>query len=128
MERHALGDLEYTKDRNLKPQEQIICATPDITVERRQPGDDEFMIIGCDGIWDVVSNQEACDFVRPRLETPNGRTSAGLAEICEALLDRCLSPNLASTQGLGGDNMTVVLVLFQNPVAQVLSLPNNIPE
>lgn len=118
----AIGDLEYKKDRKLKPQEQIICSTPDITVEARQPEKDEFLIIGCDGIWDVVSNQEACDFVRPRLQKRNGKTPAGLAEICEELLDRCLSPNLASTQGLGGDNMTVVIVLFQNAAAQVLKV------
>lgn len=28
--------------------------------------DHEFMIVACDGIWDVMSNQEVIDFCRDR--------------------------------------------------------------
>merc|ERR1712070_46727 len=33
----------------------------------------------------------------------------------EALLDSCVSPDLRATRGLGGDNMTAVLIRFLPP-------------
>jgi len=105
----ALGDLEYKKDRMRNPAEQIISGVPDIEVIERTP-EDEFLIICCDGIWDMRSNQEVVDFVRSRLTTPRGsRTEIGTLE---RLLDTCMSRDLRFTKGLGGDNMTAVLVRF----------------
>ncbi|CAE8713869.1 unnamed protein product, partial [Polarella glacialis] len=65
----ALGDLEYKKDSTLPPEKQIICATPDVTFFDRD-AKDEFLIICCDGVWDVKSNQEVVDFIRERLPPP----------------------------------------------------------
>ena len=45
----CLGDLEYKKNKKLKPQEQIITAYPDV-IEEKMSKDNEFFIIGCDGI------------------------------------------------------------------------------
>lgn len=106
----ALGDLEYKKDRSRPPEEQMICATPDVETFERRP-DDEFLVICCDGVWDVKSNQEVVDFIRERLprQEPVGHPAA-MARILEDLLDRCVSPDLRVTKGLGGDNMTAVLV------------------
>jgi len=36
---------------------QMVTALPDIRKETLQPGD-EFLILACDGIWDVLTNQE----------------------------------------------------------------------
>ncbi|CAE8599008.1 unnamed protein product [Polarella glacialis] len=100
----AIGDLEYKKSANLPPEEQIICSTPDVLVKDLTP-DDEFIVLGCDGIWDVMTNQEVCDFVRPRLVE-----KMGLEQISEELLEHCISPDPQQTQGLGTDNMTAVIV------------------
>ena len=37
--------------------------------------EDEFLILACDGIWNVMTSQEAIDFVRDRLEKVKGRNS-----------------------------------------------------
>ncbi|CAJ1344614.1 unnamed protein product [Effrenium voratum] len=107
----ALGDLEYKKDRSLPPEKQIICSTPDVTFRERDPDKDEFLIICCDGVWDVKSNQQVVDFIRARLAAGCDERAMELA--LEELLDACVSHDLRETNGLGGDNMTAVLVLLR---------------
>lgn len=108
----CIGDLEYKKNQILSPSEQMICATPDVQSFKREAGD-EFMLVACDGVWDVLSNQDAVDFVHARLPAylSQGRRLSG---ILDEMLDSCISPDLVLTQGLGGDNMTVVLLVFGN--------------
>lgn len=108
----SLGDLRHKQDTSLNAAQQIITSTPDIHTYARQPND-EFMILACDGVWDVLSNEDVVHFIRQRLPmTPN--TNVSLSQILEDMLDACLSPDLNSTRGLGGDNMTAVLVTFDN--------------
>lgn len=107
----AIGDLEYKKRDDLPPSEQVICSTPDVLV-RELTSEDEFLVLACDGVWDVLSNQEVCDFVRPRLLEGQNMT-----EIGEALLDRCISPDPKVTEGLGTDNMTAVVVKLREASA-----------
>ncbi|CAD7967134.1 unnamed protein product [Amoebophrya sp. A120] len=85
-------------------QHQIICSTPDIITYDIAPGDD-FLILACDGVWDMMTNQEACDFVRTRL-----KKGSALKQICADLLDACLADDPRKQGGLGGDNTTVLLV------------------
>ena len=68
----------------------------------------EFIVLACDGIWDVMSNKEVIDFCRKRIG--NGMYPE---EICEELMNHCLAPD-CQMGGLGGDNMTVVLVCLLN--------------
>lgn len=117
----SIGDLGYKQNMHLSPQDQMICCTPDVRQFRRQPGD-EFMVLACDGVWDVLTSQEVVDYIRPLLgdlldsEQKSGKPTLRLSSILEGLLDHCLSPDLSQTSGLGGDNMTMVLVAFMgNP-------------
>ena len=41
----------------------VICVPEIMTIELRN--EDEFIIIGSDGVWEFISNDEACDIVRP---------------------------------------------------------------
>lgn len=100
----AIGDLEYKKRADLPPEQQIICSTPDIIRERLTPAD-EFIVLACDGIWDVKTNEEVCNFVRARL-----KDKMTLDKIVEELLEACISPDPKETQGLGADNMTCIIV------------------
>jgi len=115
----AIGDLRYKQNTSLSAKEQMVCCMPDVRIFNRLP-EDEFMVIACDGVWDVLNSQEVVDYIRPRL----GRVLDGtirLQTITESLLDRCLSPDLQMTEGVGGDNMTMILVVFTSMAKRVTS-------
>lgn len=70
--------MEYKRVAHLPPNEQMICSTPDVVAVVRDPGD-EFLLLACDGVWDVMSNQQAVDFVHERLGVGCVRACAGNA-------------------------------------------------
>jgi len=104
----SLGDCQYKLNKDLPPSAQVITAEPDILVETIHP-EDEFMILACDGVWDIMSNQQAVDFVRSRIAS-----AASLSSICEEVFDHCIAPDVKANQGLGCDNMTCVVVAFRH--------------
>ena len=105
----GFGDLEYKQNKNLKPEEQMITANPDIKIVNFDK-DIDFVIIGCDGIWDCLTNQEACDFVTKRLrEKPNLKISS----IVEEMLDSIVAKDLYNESGVGCDNMTCIIIVFK---------------
>jgi protein phosphatase 1G len=101
----SIGDLKYKGNHSLPPKDQMITAEPDVTVTTLTD-EDEFIILACDGIWDCKTNQEAVDFIRPRLLAGDKK----LSEIVEELLDDCIADDPRKTTGLGGDNMTCLIV------------------
>lgn len=52
--------------QELPAEKQIVSAAPDV-ISRDLTPEVEFLVLACDGIWDVLSNQEVVDFCRDRL-------------------------------------------------------------
>jgi len=111
----ALGDFAFKDNDNLAPEDQIVSGFPDVVVKQLEENY-EFILLACDGIWDVLSNQEVADFV-------NRRIGQGKEPeiICEELMTRCLASD-CSMGGLGCDNMTVLLVctLHEKPYQKLI--------
>jgi hypothetical protein len=61
-----------------------VTSEPDV-VESTVTEDWEFILLACDGIWDVMSNQQVCDFILKRLAL-----NMQPENICEELMDRCV--------------------------------------
>jgi len=78
----------------------MITAYPDV-VEETITSDCEFIVIGCDGIWDCKTNQEAVDFVSKRLKL---NPSAKLSKIIEDLLDEIIAPDLYTGKAISSKN------------------------
>jgi protein phosphatase 1G len=72
----AIGDFEYKNNPILKPEDQIITAFPDISVEKIT-NDCDFIICACDGIWDCMTSQEAITYVTENLKKKKGKESLG---------------------------------------------------
>ena len=99
----SIGDLKYKQVPGIPPAHQMITAEPDIMQIALQD-DDEFLLLGCDGIWDCLTNEQAVDFVMNRIDTRSP------TEIGAEMLDRIISEDPRVTQGIGGDNMTIMIV------------------
>jgi len=101
----AIGDMEYKKNSSLGVEAQLITAVPDIE-KRVLTADDDFIVVGCDGIWECKSNQAIVDFVGERL-----KLQPVTSRIVEDLLDNIVAPDTLS--GYGCDNMTCVVVTLK---------------
>mmetsp|Transcript_24982 Transcript_24982/g.59454 ORF Transcript_24982/g.59454 Transcript_24982/m.59454 type:complete len:324 (-) Transcript_24982:110-1081(-) len=102
----ALGDLEFKGQDGLRPEEQLVSCVPDV-VELELRDGDEFIVLACDGVWDVMSNQEVVAFVRERILSGGDPKT-----VCEQLCDRCLAPD-TNTPERGCDNISAMVVLFK---------------
>ncbi|KAK0180948.1 hypothetical protein PV327_003276 [Microctonus hyperodae] len=100
----ALGDHSYKKNPNYSLKKQMITALPDVRHTILDPERDTFMILACDGIWEIKSNKEVVKFIKKRINS-----TEKLSAICETLFDECLA---RLSNNFGCDNMTAVLVKF----------------
>ncbi|KAF5272182.1 hypothetical protein FQA39_LY01264 [Lamprigera yunnana] len=107
----AIGDHAYKQKKELSDCEQMITALPDVRTLTINPGEDEFMVLACDGIWNFMSSQQVVDFVKNKLE--NAAEAEKLSKICEEMFDYCLAPN-TMCDGTGCDNMTAIVVQFKS--------------
>ncbi|CAL8074656.1 unnamed protein product [Orchesella dallaii] len=94
----AMGDFEYKQNRNQSQCSQSVIPKPDVTVLQRNLETDEFVLLACDGIWDVMTNSEVVNFVKNQM-----LKTEDLKLICNNLLDHCLSKG-------SSDNMSLVLI------------------
>lgn len=113
----ALGDYMYKEVKDKPSTEQLVINVPDVyTVDRS--AEDEFVVLACDGIFDVLSNDEVVAFVRDEMnkvrKAPTDKlTAAQLEEVAAAATRRCLA---APGEGgypataAGTDNMTITVV------------------
>jgi len=103
----ALGDFRY-KDSEIERSEQVVTAEPDVYTWTLSYGD--FLILACDGIWDVYSSDEVLKYVKERILKENRR----IDKACEELMDHSLAEDCNKAMGIGTDNMTVVAIRFED--------------
>jgi len=96
----SFGDFGYKNCS--EPKDHRVTVHPDIVVYAREPSNDEFLVLACDGIWDRLSNKECADLVHT-LVYREGESDVGL--ICEEIIDTALELD-------SRDNMTCCVVMF----------------
>ena len=70
--------------------------------KRELTDDDELLIMASDGVWDVISDQKACDIVNKALKETPGKPHLAAKALC-----------LGAYQAESEDNISASVLLFR---------------
>lgn len=91
--------------RYLAPaQESQVTVEPDVIPHRISYDRDEFIVLACDGIWDLYSNKNLVQFIKYHLTL-----GQKFDDIVRKLLDHGIN-SADSNTGVGFDNMTIIII------------------
>lgn len=82
----AIGDFAFKDNLILKPYEQAVICYPEIS-KFEIDSDVDFIVMGCDGIWDCVDAQRFCDEINDRLQ----KFKDNPTQLVSALFDKLIS-------------------------------------
>lgn len=100
-----VGDLSVSRAFGDLGANPLVTHVPDIFRYKLAPSD-KFMILACDGLWDVFSNQDAVNFVLENcFDIKTGALINKHKNVAKQLAQ------MAITKG-SGDNITIVIVFF----------------
>jgi len=95
----AIGDFAFKDNFQRPAEEQKISCMPDIyDISGVLPG--SLLILGCDGLWDVITSEKAASFVRARLQRD---PEVDLGDVAAALVRHAIRKRGCQ------DNVTVLL-------------------
>ncbi|XP_061350723.1 probable protein phosphatase 2C 54 [Gastrolobium bilobum] len=97
----ALGDWHLEGMKGMSGRVGPLSAEPELKLITLTK-EDEFLIIGSDGIWDVFRSQNAVDYARRRLQEHND-----VKQCCKELIGEAMKRGAT-------DNLTVVMVCFHS--------------
>lgn len=93
------GVLAVSRALGHSAEKAFLIGTP-FTSKTMLDKDDEFLILACDGVWDVMGDQDAVDFVRDKLKEGMSASEASSALVSQSKA-RC-----------SRDNLSVIVVRF----------------
>ena len=76
----AFGDFTYKQREDLPPEAQEVSCEPEIRIRERKETD-RMLVLACDGVWDVVSDDQACTVVRESLQQHGGNSTVAAAAL-----------------------------------------------
>ena len=62
-----------------------VSPEPEFYIKTRDSALDQFLVLACDGVWDVMSNEDICNFITHRMKVQDN-----LEVICNEVIDTCL--------------------------------------
>lgn len=102
----SFGDFYLKQVEDFPPDSQPVIAVPDVVIVPRTE-QQAFLILACDGVWDVMTNQETVDLIAKQLY----EEKRSPAESCDALLTECLRRG-------SNDNMSVMVIKLTHTISR----------
>lgn len=108
----AIGDLSYKQNKELPVEKQAMTCVPDVS-KRARSAEDSFVLVACDGVWDVLTSAEGNQYVTELIAERQNDTAPGKA--LEDLFDGIISEDIDDqSDNVGGyDNMSAILIELQ---------------
>lgn len=104
----SIGDFEYKTSEELSWKEQAVTALPDVRYFDLSKYNAEYVIVCCDGIWDMKTNEECAAFVRNAFSEKD--SSEKNSTVISKLFSDCLKEKTDGSGTKGTDNMTAIIV------------------
>mmetsp|Transcript_28970 Transcript_28970/g.72803 ORF Transcript_28970/g.72803 Transcript_28970/m.72803 type:complete len:310 (+) Transcript_28970:157-1086(+) len=103
----SIGDGDFKDNTSKGPEGQAITCVPDIGERQIEPTD-EFLLIACDGLFDVMSNEDAITFAANILRRTDDVSESKLKQVAQQLTRHAVS--------LGSNDNVTALIVHLNPV------------
>ena len=105
----GLGDFAYKRDSRRQPRDQKVSCVPEVYhAGLAKKGDllrkGDLVILACDGVFDVMTNQELARAIGSALSTEGKKIPADIGDVAARILTACLH-TLNSK-----DNMTLMII------------------
>uniref|UniRef100_A0A7S4NTT2 protein-serine/threonine phosphatase n=1 Tax=Paramoeba aestuarina TaxID=180227 RepID=A0A7S4NTT2_9EUKA len=106
----SFGDLKF---KNVETHEEyMVSAVPEVRYFDISK-ETEFIVIACDGFWDVISNEEMLEFVRKELE-PGRMLIEERMDPSQEIYALCMRMTEWAGQKGSKDNLSCVLIVFDH--------------
>jgi len=102
----AIGDHMFKKNTFLPNHKQAVTAFPEINKIDITP-DMDFIVMGCDGIWDCVEIQDMCEYISNKI-----KENVPVTRILNDMFSLFISKNPDARAG--ADNMTCFIIELKN--------------
>jgi serine/threonine protein phosphatase PrpC len=99
----TIGDLQFKKDTKLSADKQKVTSTPDVFNENIK--ELKYIVIGCDGIYDCMSNNNLGKFILNEIKKTNK-----ISDTITKIMHKNVATDIYANDGIGGDNMTCIII------------------
>lgn len=90
-----------------------LISVPEV-IQRDITSQDQFIVLASDGVWDVVSNEEAVEIVS---------STADKAKSAKKLVDRAVREWKRKRKGIAIDDISAICIFFQNCSSTLVATP-----
>lgn len=104
MKNRVNGVLAVTRSLGDSYMKELVIGNP-FTTATEITKEDEFIIIACDGVWDVISDSKACSFVSNFFEKEANDPQLAAKKLCQLAIENSTT-----------DNVTVMIVKLDKTV------------
>lgn len=87
----TFGDFAYKQRADLPASEQKVSNIPDTMLHKRIDTEDEFLVLACDGLWDVFSNEDCVSAVRHLFQLGESNPMLIAEEVIDMALEKSKS-------------------------------------